>query len=244
MSVDVVVVVPAHDEEERVATTVLDVRRALAHARRLGEVRRSRVVVVAHRCTDRTAVRAAGALATDGEVLVDERAATVGEVRDHGVRVALARVGADGGDPAATWVLCTDADTRVPVGWVADVLRCAAASRAVGVVGLAGLSDRLLPAHARAAYRRLVAAKLRDTSGLDQHGHVYGANLAVRADAYLAVGGFPRVRVGEDQALVDALTAAGLPLARTGRVRVHTSARLVGRAAGGLADELAGLVRG
>lgn len=42
----------------------------------------------------------------------------------------------------------------------------------------------------------------------DRHTHAYGANLGVRASAYLAVGGFPDV-VGEDKALGDRLRDAG-----------------------------------
>jgi hypothetical protein len=67
---------------------------------------------------------------------------------------------------------------------------------------------------------------------------VYGANLGVRADAYLAVGGFPPVGAGEDAALWRALAAAGLPTASPTSVRVRTSGRLHGRARGGLADLL------
>jgi hypothetical protein len=60
----------------------------------------------------------------------------------------------------------------------------------------------------------------------------------VRADAYLAVGGFPGAVHAEDQKLVDALEEAGYGIARTRRLTVTTSGRLHGRAAGGLADEL------
>ncbi|MEO5709728.1 MAG: hypothetical protein ABIQ59_07890 [Nocardioidaceae bacterium] len=70
------------------------------------------------------------------------------------------------------------------------------------------------------------------------HGHVHGANLAVRADAYLDVGGFPGAVHGEDQALVDALVARGHRLLRTREISVVTSGRLVGRAQDGLADHL------
>ncbi|MGW7520219.1 hypothetical protein ACWGJ2_32030 [Streptomyces sp. NPDC054796] len=73
------------------------------------------------------------------------------------------------------------------------------------------------------------------------HPHVHGANLAVRADAYTAVGGFPRVPTGEDRALVAALDAAGWRVRRTEAHPVLTSARRVPRAPGGFGDFLLGM---
>ncbi|MGN6129846.1 MAG: hypothetical protein ACTHOK_05840, partial [Nocardioidaceae bacterium] len=82
---------------------------------------------------------------------------------------------------------------------------------------------------------------MRARSGLHQHAHVSGATLAVRADAYLAVGGFPHVAHGEDQRLVDTLAARDLPVLRTRTVTVITSGRLEGRADHGLAALLRAL---
>jgi GT2 family glycosyltransferase len=170
----------------------------------------------------------------DARVTRDESSVTVGQVRDSGVRRALARLD---GDPGRTWVLSTDADTAVPTGWVARILQAARAVDAVAVVGVTTLDRWRGSAEGSAAYDRL----LREKTDGDTHRHVYGANLAVRADAYLDVGGFPHAVHGEDQALVDALEARGHRLLRTTDVTVVTSGRLVGRAAGGLADRLAGL---
>ncbi len=69
------------------------------------------------------------------------------------------------------------------------------------------------------------------------HRHVYGANLAVRLDAYDRVGGFRGV-LGEDQDLVDRLRAAGEPVLATYAPLVSTSARTPGRAEGGLGSLL------
>jgi LmbE family N-acetylglucosaminyl deacetylase len=77
-----------------------------------------------------------------------------------------------------------------------------------------------------------------------EHRHVYGANLGVRADAYLAVGGFPADGAGEDHGLWERLRAAGYPLVSPASPRVTTSARLHGRAEGGLADLLLSLQTG
>jgi cellulose synthase/poly-beta-1,6-N-acetylglucosamine synthase-like glycosyltransferase len=233
---DVVVTVPARDEAATVGGTVRDLRRALRAARALTCVTRATIEVVAHRCRDATAAVAAEALGPDGGVTVDDTSWCVGQVRDLGVRRALARLGSP---PADTWVLSTDADTRVGARWVVDVLAHARRSRVVGVVGLAPLDRWRGSPDGRAAYDRLLAAGLRAGDAQHQHDHVYGANLAVRADAYLAVGGFPAVPLGEDQALVDRLARTGHRLLRTSEITVRTSGRMAARAAGGLADHLA-----
>jgi hypothetical protein len=67
---------------------------------------------------------------------------------------------------------------------------------------------------------------------------VYAANLGVRADAWLAAGGFPHVPIGEEHALLTLLRAQGRPVTSSTTIRVRTSARLHGRAHGGLADLL------
>jgi cellulose synthase/poly-beta-1,6-N-acetylglucosamine synthase-like glycosyltransferase len=236
VTIAVIVVVPAHDEEDHVATTLRSVRSSLENAARLGLVDTWDVELVAHRCTDRTAARAAQVLADHGRVTHDETSVTVGEVRDAGVRRALHRLGTA---PAGTWVLSTDADTTVGPGWATSILRAAAAHDVVGVVGVTSLDRWRGTAAAAAAYDRLLLSKVRGTEGeLHQHDHVYGANLAVRADAYLDVGGFPTAVHGEDQAIVDALAARGHRLLRTRDIGVVTSGRLDGRAPEGLATHL------
>ena len=239
--VDVVVVVPARDEEARIASCTRSVGRSLAHAVRTGAVDRGAIVVVGHRCLDDTLGRAQPELAGGRHALLAEAGATtVGEVRARGVRAAidLLPYGARAARRGGVWVLSTDADTVVPLTWVVDVLRHACDGNTHAVVGMARLAgERLVTPHAHAAYRRIIEAGLRGR----EHDHVYGANLAVRADAYAAVGGFSPVVLGEDQALVDALAQQGFVVARPRDVVVATSGRRHGRAPGGLADLLARL---
>ena len=68
------------------------------------------------------------------------------------------------------------------------------------------------------------------------HGHVHGANLGVRADAYWRVGGFRPLHVGEDVDLVSRLVEAGTPLAWDAHNAVLTSDRSDCRARGGFGD--------
>lgn len=213
------IVVPARDEEDRVGACLRSVLAALPPGVD------GAVVVVLDRCTDRTADRV-----PDGvDVLTNDRAASVGELRDRGVRHLLHRLG--GRAPERTWLLSTDADTVVGTDWITAHLRHAAA----GAHAVAGLAD--LDTAAGPAYTRIVSAGLR----ADGHTHVYGANLGVRADAYLAAGGFPAVPHGEDHGLVEGLRARGLRVVTALDGRVRTSGRTAGRAPGGLADLLAGL---
>ena len=67
---------------------------------------------------------------------------------------------------------------------------------------------------------------------------MHGANLGVRADAYLAAGGFRTVAEHEDVGLVETLRAAGAPIDSTDRAPVTTSARSTGRVPGGFAGYL------
>jgi hypothetical protein len=73
---------------------------------------------------------------------------------------------------------------------------------------------------------------------VEGHPHVHGANLGIRADTYLAIGGFARISVGEDSALAQLAEAAEAAIVRTAVLPVLTSARLRGRAAGGFASYL------
>lgn len=241
MRPQVAVVVPARDEATSIVGCVLAIRRSLAVAALAGAIDRATIVVVAHRCTDLTAALARMALVGIAhDVIEDDRSTTVGEVRRLGVGVALRRLQVEPRPAVAarTWILNTDADSRVGPSWVSDILRYGPAGN-VAVVGMTSLRGALRSAAAREAYRQIIEAGV---SGAE-HDHVYGANLAVRADAYAAVGGFRGVPLGEDRVLVDALRAHGLPVARPRDLVVATSARRTGRAVGGLADLLADLDR-
>ncbi|MDO5495160.1 MAG: glycosyltransferase family 2 protein, partial [bacterium] len=96
------------------------------------------------------------------------------------------------------------------------------------------------PEAARAEYARMVAAGIHG----DTHEHVYGANLVVRLDAYLEVGGFERLDHGEDHRLVQRLREAGHRVATPLAPVVRTSGRITPRCPDGLGALLARLSRG
>jgi hypothetical protein len=136
--------------------------------------------------------------------------------------------------PGRLWLASTDADSQVPPQWITHQVDLAdsGADLVLGTVDVDDWSGH--PEHAaltwRAAYDRR-----------DGHGHVHGANVGARADAYLAVGGFDGLDSGEDVALATALRHRRV--VRSGAIPVLTSARLRPRAPGGFGHHLLAMVR-
>ncbi|GAA1477585.1 glycosyltransferase [Nocardioides aestuarii] len=216
---DLLVVVPAHDEEEQLDQCLTSFRRAVGA---LGpEGPRVHLVVVLDDCRDDSE-----AIARRHDVEVVSCAVrNVGVGRAVGVAVGRRHVT----DPDRAWVATTDADSRVPTTWLLDHLRAAEAyDLLVGPV----LPDPsgLHPSVLREWQRRHTRAG---------H-HVHGANLGVRLASYDAAGGFPPLATGEDVALVHRARRQGARV--TGAARpVVTAPRQQGRAPGGFAAYLAAL---
>ena len=94
------------------------------------------------------------------------------------------------------------------------------------------------PAHVPVAFAERYAF------GPGPHPHVHGANLGIRASAYLAAGGFRPLRTAEDHALLAAATEAGRTVVQAGDITVETSGRRWGRAPRGLSNLLRTLAAG
>ncbi|SSC21712.1 Glycosyl transferase family 2, partial [Klenkia terrae] len=225
------VVVPARDEAGVLPACLAALAVAAADPELAGVA--VRVVVVAHRCTDATAAVAAAA----GAVVVEAHGETVGDARHAGSLAVLAEAAAAGVPPHRVWLASTDADSVVPAGWLA-LQRAAAESGVDAVLGLVQVRDWTgHPPHVAAAFAQEYDRWRADGPGA-VHPHVHGANLGVRGDAYLAVGGFPPLAVSEDAALVGALALAGRTVLRTPSSPVVTSARRHPRARGGFGTDL------
>ncbi|WP_371502926.1 glycosyltransferase [Kitasatospora sp. NBC_00374] len=224
------VVVPARDEEELLGGCLDALHRAARHPRvRALPVR---MIVVADACTDGTEAVAR----RHGAELLQLTAGNVGAARAAGSDHAIGTAPASrrGLTPEGLWLAHTDADSRVPADWLAQQLAHAAAGWHA-VVGTIRVTDWTGHMEGTAvAFRR----HYQQEWPADLHRHVHGANLAVRADAYRAAGGFEPRRVGEDRTLVAALEAAGRRVKRTTRNPVTTSARREARARGGFGDFL------
>ena len=224
------VIVPAKNEADSIARCVRSIREA---HRTLDRFVRLWIVVVADACTDGTVARARAALHEDGEVIeCDVRSA--GAARTIGVAAALGHFGMTPADQV--WLANTDADTYVPSDWLERHLEFADAGD-IGVAGIVELDvEPGLDPDAALVQRLFHDTYLVAEDGT--HTHVHGANLGVRADAYLDVGGWGRLALAEDHCLWNRLKIAGWPLRSTVLSRVITSGRLRGRAAGGFADTL------
>ncbi|GAA3697415.1 glycosyltransferase family 2 protein [Arthrobacter ginkgonis] len=226
------VVVPVRNEEDLLPVCLAHLRRAMDHfeARRGG--RTARCAVVLDRCTDASARIAASAAADDPRILVLEVGfGSVGQTRAAGVGALMAGTGRRGLE--ATWIGCTDADTLVPPQWLAvgADLADAGADAVLGTVEPDPLDTD----------PELLGLWRGDHDSGDGHPHVHGANLGVRASAYLEAGGFPAVSLDEDVLLVEALRKARKTVVASGAVPAVTSGRLDGRTAGGFAGYLRAL---
>lgn len=215
------VVVPAHDEEALLPDCLASLQQAAQRA-----ATPVRLVVVADACTDQTARRARESAVT----VIEIRSRNVGAARATGMRAVLRQM--PQADPSDVWLATTDADTLVPPDWLARQLSHAAQGwdAVLGTVTVADWAGR--PTQAAGAF------DAHYSHGEGPHPHVHGANLGIRASAYLAAGGFPSLRTAEDHALLWALSAVGIAVKRADDITVQTSARRDARAPGGFSHLL------
>lgn len=218
----IIVAIPARNEAERLPAA-LD---AIHAASGMCDVPVA-VVVAADACTDDTAdvARAGGAR------VVTSAAGRVGAARAAAIRAGLRRTETD---PDRIWIANTDADSVVPLDWLAVHLDFADRGAAL-LLGAVRPDPRELAAWQRRRWRSLHPRA-------ESHDHVHGANLGLTASAYLAVDGFRDVPLREDVELVRAVQSAGHLVVSTARAPVVTSARPVGRLEGGFATYLSEFV--
>jgi cellulose synthase/poly-beta-1,6-N-acetylglucosamine synthase-like glycosyltransferase len=221
------VVIPAQNEAASIERCLASV---IAAHRHCGARARLWIVVVADACSDGTVPIARAALGRRGEV-IECSFRSPGSARRLGAAAVIARFGK--ARPRRVWLANTDADTRVPADWLQRHLDHAddGASAVAGIVQLDaadGLREDLLRLY-RTTYELPCDGR---------HGHVHGANLGVRVDAYLDAGGWSHETVAEDHSLWRRLRLRGWQLRSCVNSVVLTSARLHGRAVGGFADTL------
>lgn len=222
MIAEVVVVIPARDEQAGILACLGAVQTAADRARVTLGVR-VQTVIVLDDCHDRTAELVA---ATPAVTAVVVGARCVGAARATGTAFALAAAGAP---PADVWTAHTDADSRVPAHWLTSMVAVADAG-ADAVLGTV-VPDGTLAPELRAAWAARHALE-------EGHPFVHGANFGVRGSTYERVGGFRALSVHEDVDLAARLERAGARIVRTAAATVTTSARRVGRAPLGFAHYL------
>jgi glycosyltransferase involved in cell wall biosynthesis len=223
----VAIVIPARDEQEllpRCLRSVQDARRMLpSHVT-------SDLIVVADQSTDDTVEIARNFTSGNGTV-VETEVGCVGTARALGVQRALERY-----DSVRNrcWLANTDADCKVPATWLQDQLRFANAGFAAtaGIIEVDSFAE-----HESFVSERFQLSYLIHADGT--HPHVHGANLGVRADAYLQVGGWQDLSTAEDHDLWRRLQVGRHRRVSNAGLRVLTSGRRVGRAPLGFAGALA-----
>jgi hypothetical protein len=253
---EVCVIVPVRNEAERLESTLV----ALAHQVDLnGQPLRSdhyEVIVLANNCSDdsvaiahRVAKQYPDLVLHIAERTLPASQAYIGWVRKRLMDEAHRRLMPLGRNRGV--IASTDGDTCVAPNWIAATLHeIHGGADAVGGRIMTDRRDRAaLDAYARACHLREVGyrfliAELEaylDPDPFDimpRHFQHYGASLAVTAEMYQQAGGLPPVRTSEDVALYRALVRANARFRHSPLVQVTTSARQIGRAQNGLANQL------
>lgn len=221
------VLIPARNEEQLLPRCLRSVLRAIAM---LPSAITTDIVVVADCCTDETEPLAREMLQGTGEA-IRSGAGNVGMARALAATAALAKA------PLPLdrcWLANTDADCDVPDTWLLQQLRMAQEGWAAG----AGIIDvDCFNEHHPAVESRFRMSYELYPDGT--HPHVHGANLGVRADAYLQAGGWGAQPTAEDHDLWNRLQQSTVPCCSDVRLQVLTSGRRVGRAPLGFAGALA-----
>jgi hypothetical protein len=250
-----VVAIPVKDEEERLPACLRALARQLDRSGQPIPPALVRVVLFANNCTDLSANlgRSLGELWSLHIRVVEASLPPGGAHAGAARRAAM--------DLAETWlkergemngvILTTDADSQVGPSWIAENLAAfeAGAEAVLGRIDLDGEGE-LLPEvlHRRGALEDKYEQLLTELSWLldplehnpwPHHATISGATLGVSRTAYCRVGRLPRVALGEDKALIAALSRQDARIRYSPTIRVITSGRTHGRAPGGVADTLA-----
>ena len=219
------VVVPAHNEERLLADSLLAIQRAARLVALPVDI-----LVVLDDCNDGSRDRCREA----GVNSLAIKARNVGIARAVGFEALIG----EGTVPSTVWLASTDADTRVEPTWLRHQLELAHRGADV-VLGLVRLDGHAASHELRQAFDLDYQTQLFDDGS---HNHVHGANLGLRASAYLRAGGFSPTPNHEDRHLIQRLQRTpGVIIEHTQQLIVSTSARLDGRCHHGFAAALAAL---
>jgi glycosyltransferase involved in cell wall biosynthesis len=224
---EVAVLIPARNEEALLGRCIESVIRAIDT---LPVTIRATIVLVSDCSTDHTAEIGYSLIGEYGSVL-QTRAGTVGTARALAASYAIEKMTAP---LSKFWLANTDADSIVPSSWLRDQIDFAASGieAVAGIISVDGFEE-----HGPEVPERFRTSYSIHSDGT--HPHIHGANLGVRADRYVEVGGWADLQTGEDHDLWGRLKRSGARLLSSVQLQVATSGRRAGRAPNGFAGALA-----
>lgn len=233
-----IVVVPARNEEDRIAACID------ALAAQTVTAAGFEVILVADACEDRTEAVArahAAELGINLTVLHGVGAGT-GPARRLGMDAAAERLEALGLPNGL--IATTDADTTPASDWLERQLAHldSGAEAIGGMIELDPGDAERLPAAVRRRRRADAEQRLQTVRHSDPaaaHHHFAGASIGIRAQTYRRVGGIDPSPALEDEFFAERLRRHQVPVLRPADVRVRTAARTQGRAQRGLSVDLA-----
>jgi glycosyltransferase involved in cell wall biosynthesis len=224
---EIAVLIPARNEETLLARCLESVIRAVDP---LPAIVKATIVLVSDSSTDRTAEIAHSLISACGSIL-HTHTGTVGTARALAASWAIESATAP---LESVWLANTDADCVVPRRWLSDQIELASS----GIEAVAGIvTVDSFEEHGPEVAARFLAHYSIHADGT--HPHIHGANLGVRADRYLDVGGWANLKTAEDHDLWARLKKSGACLLSSAHLQVVTSGRRVGRAPSGFAGALA-----
>ncbi|MFT9049602.1 glycosyltransferase [Gluconobacter cerinus] len=245
----ILVAIPVRNEEEHIVPCLL----ALARQ----ETQPDKVVLWINNTTDQTHERVASLTNTLPfeleivRVIYDPTLASAGLARRDAMAHAAQYASSD------ALLVTTDADSEAAEDWLSRTLNAFTHYPVEVVFGRALLlpeEARKIPFNlhederAEQAYGALLdqIALLLYPEPHDpwpRHTEHSGASIAVTYQAWSKVGGMPAVPTSEDRAFYQVLQKNGIRVRHAPDVKVYVSARLVGRAQGGMAETLARRLR-
>jgi Glycosyl transferase family 2 len=214
------VVLPVHDEEKRLPSSLQALEVAVAA---LPSSISCRVAIVLDECGDASAAIADAWGARRGALILRCACRSVGLARRAGSSALLSLWPKE--DLRRIWLATTDADSRVPPDWLAVQLD----ARVSGADMWAG--------RVRVAEESATAQRWTQRYSAERD-PVHGASLGCSGVLYTQLGGFGSMRTGEDRDLHHRAMTAGFRIAYDLRAVVTTSSRRHGRAPEGFAGVL------